>query len=277
MPASRLVDLPRVTLSSRLLALPLVVGAFACSGDDGGSSTGQEGGETGSAPPPGVSAEGWESVFEEGSVRIDCEQSAADMAAAGAPSLSFGDSTIYVGYRQIGDNQDPVVARFDGETKVWCQYHETEGPDGRALGLTWDGGEAAYVVYTIVGGGSSLEGKGGWLSSYAPGSISGGGPKVSVAGRVGVSDGALESATFVIAVKSDNKVNSHSPRGPLTVLDNGNVEFSGSSAHKPIDADGKQSMDCTDYPFDSKYVFSPDLSSLVCAECSNCVAQQPCE
>lgn len=261
-----------------LTIVGLMIAASSGCGDDAGGDANDEGAETGSAPPPGMSAAGWESVYVDGGVGgLDCEQGEADMAASGAPSLRFGDTTIYVGYRQLGDNQDPVVARFDGGTKVWCRTHETEGPDGRALALTWNGGDHAYVVYTIVGGGSSLEGKGGWLSAYAPGSISGGGPKVSVVGRVAVDDGALASATFVIAVKSDNQVNSHGPRGAVTVLDDGNVEFLGSSAHKPIDADGQQAMDCTDYPFDSKYVFSPDLSTLVCADCSQCVSQQPCE
>ena len=61
------------------------------------------------------------------------------------------------------------------------------------------------------------------------------------------------------------------------MLEDGNVEFLGESAHKPIDADGQSSMDCTDYPFSSRYVLTPELDSLVCASCSNCVAQQPCE
>lgn len=81
----------------------------------------------------------------------------------------------------------------------------------------------------------------------------------------------------MIAVKSDNTVNSHGPRGAVTRLPDGNIEFLGGSAHKPIDADGQSSMDCTDYPFDSKYVFSGDLASLICAECTNCSSQQPCE
>lgn len=147
---------------------------------------------------------------------------------------------------------------------------------GAALALTWDGGDVAYVVYTIVGGGSSLEGRGGWIGSYAPGAISGGGPKVSYLGRVEASDGSLSAGTFIIAVKSDNKVNAHTPAGPPTVQPDGNVRFSGGSAHKPIDQ-GLQAMDCTDYPFDSTYVLSPDLSTMICAECTHCVSQQPCE
>src|SRR5690606_23513412 len=134
-----------------------------------------------------------------------------------------------------------------------------------------------YVVYTIVGGGSDLENKGGWLNSYAPGAISGGGAKVSYVGRVRVEDGELDAGTFIIAVLMSNKVNTHGPTGPVTVLEDGTVEFLGESAHKPIDADGAGWMDCTDYPFDTRYRFSADLSTLVCADSSNCTSQFPCD
>ncbi len=193
----------------------------------------------------------------DGSKAGDCASSADDLLAAGLPHLGFADTTLFVGYEQAGNNQNPLVIRFDGATQTYCQKHETEGPDGRAWGLTWNGGDVAYVVYTVVGGGTALEGKGGWLESYAPGAISGGGPKVSVVGRVSVPDGTLTAATFVIAVTSANKVNTHTPAGPVTVLSDGSVEFLGASAHKPIDSN-KKAMDCTDYPFDSRYRFSAD-------------------
>lgn len=235
-------------------------------------------GSTGSSmkPPPGPSAMGWASDFTDPGA-VSCGDDAAAFEAAGAAEVTVEGATLYAAYEQVGDNQNPIVARFDGGELVWCVIHESEGPDGRALGVTWNGGEHAYVVYTIVGGGSSLEGKGGWLDAYAPGAISGGGPKVSYVGRVQADDGALSSGTFVIAVKSDNEVNSHAPAGPITVLEDGNVEFVGESAHKPIDADGKSSMDCTDYPFDSRYRLSADLSAIVCADCSNCSSQSPCD
>jgi hypothetical protein len=97
--------------------------------------------------------------------------SAAEMSAAGAANLSFGEATIYVGFEQDGQNQNPVFARFDGGAQVYCEHHEQEAPDGRAYGITWDGGPTAYVVYTIVGGGSAFDakGKGGWLDRYGDG------------------------------------------------------------------------------------------------------------
>ena len=33
----------------------------------------------------------------------------------------------------------------------------------------------------------------------------------------------------------------------------------------------------SDYPFDSRYRFVSDLSDLVCADCTNCTSQTPCE
>lgn len=251
-------------------------GTAGTGGSAGSAGAAGSGGSAGTAGTGGSANTGdWQSAYAEGGVGINCAQSEADMQSAGAPSLTFGNTTIYVGFEQDGQNQNPVFARFDDGTKVYCEHHETEGPDGRALGITWDGGGVAYVVYTIVGGGSSLEGKGGWVPSYAPGAISGGGPKVSYVGQVETTYGTLSSGTFVIAVKSDNKVNSHGPRAAVTVLDDGNVEFLGASAHKPID-EGWVAMDCTDYPFDSRYRFSPDLGSLVCADCTNCTSKKPC-
>ena len=198
--------------------------------------------------------------------------------------MTVGKVTLYAGYEQTsGDNQDPVFARFDDGKKVYCVHQEDDGPDGRAVALTWDGQEHAYVVYTVVGGGTDLEGKGGWLSSYAPGAISGGGKKVSVVAQVSAETGNVEAASFVVAVLGDGKLNSHQPvdeelsLAPITVLADGNVQFMGSSGHKPIDADGKSPMDCSDYPFTTKYVLSPNLKELVCAESTNCVSQKPCE
>jgi hypothetical protein len=229
------------SMSARGLAVLLSLVMLGCSdsgsdpsADSGASETGSP--HDGEAPPPGPAAEGWQSAFLDGGVGFSCDDDEATLISKGAPTVGVGESNLYVGFEQIGDNQNPLFARFDAGAQIYCRRHETEPPDGRALGLTWDGGDAAYVVYTIVGGGSSLEGKGGWLSAYAPGSISGGGPKVSVVGKVASSSGELERASFILAVKSDNKVNSHGPRAAPTVLADGNIEFLGASAHKPIDA-----------------------------------------
>lgn len=257
-------------------------GGNAGSGASGGSSNGgsSNGGDSGSGGDggrdAGPSAPGWLSDYVDGSSAISCSADLESLRAQAAPRVEIDGVTLVVGYEQVGDNQNPLVVRFEGDDQIYCRRHETSGPDGRAWGVTWNGGAVAYVVYTVVGGGTELENRNGWLSSYAPGSISGGGPRVSYVGRVSVADGELESGSLIIAVKSDNKVNSHSPAGAITVRADGNVEFLGSSAHKPIDVNQK-AMSCTDYPFNSRYVFTPALDQVLCADCSNCESTSPCE
>ena len=55
----------------------------------------------------------------------------------------------------------------------------------------------------------------------------------------------------------------------------GGLEFHGDSAFQPMNPD-RSIMTCSDYPFHSKYVFSPDLASLTCSSCTNCVSAAPC-
>ncbi|MGE0324991.1 MAG: hypothetical protein AB7K71_18520 [Polyangiaceae bacterium] len=246
----------------------------ASAGSSSGGSSSSTGGSAGQ--DAGVSAPGWQSAYVDGAQSFSCDADLETLKAQLSTWLEFDGVTLAVGFEQVGNNQNPLVARFDGDTQTYCVKHETSGPDGRAWGLTWDGGSTAYVVYTIVGGGTELENRGGWLSSYAPGAISGGGSKVSYVGKINAGDGELARGTFIIAVKSDNKVNSHSPAGPITVLESGDVEFLGSSAHKPIDVNQKP-MDCTDYPFSSRYRFSPDLDQVICADCTNCQSATPCQ
>ena len=93
--------------------------------------------------------------------------------------------------------------------------------------------------------------------------------------RVDATSRELLSGSFVIAVLSVGRVNTHHPRAAATVATDGTAEFLGESAPESLDSDGQSSMDCTDYPCDSRYRFSPDLATLVCAGCTNCVLQNP--
>ncbi len=258
--------------------------SIACSDSD----PSQEGSDTssgpGEAPGTGGSTSSgfgggsgeWDSDFQDGKLDVNsaennCTVTAQALKDSGLAQVTHGTQTLYVGWDQVsGNNQDPVVAFVDEDEVKWCKHHENDGPDARALGLAWDGGPEAYVVYSVVGGGSDLENHGGWLNSYAPGAISGGGPKVSVLGRVDLSGGEILSSTFIIAVTEAGKVNGMKPEAAPVVLADGSVEFRGSSAHKPIGVDKKSSMACTDYPFDATYRFSADLSTLVCAQSTNC-------
>jgi hypothetical protein len=269
-----------------LIAGPLAWGAASCSSSStapssggassGGASSGgaSSGGAASGGLPPTQGDERWKKAFSKDGVVLTCAMSEAEMLAKNAPNVSIGTSRIVVGFEQVGQNQNPIVARFDAGTQVFCERHETEGPDGRAVGITWDGGGVAYVVYTIVGGGSALDAKskGQWLDRYGDG---GGSSKVSVLGAVDAQTGALSFSTFVIAKKQDGKTNSHTPVDALTVRPDGSLEFRGSSAFQPMNPD-RSIMTCTAYPFDTRYVFSADLKTLVCSTSTNCTSKVPC-
>lgn len=277
----------------KVLLVNLVLALGAC-GDDGASATSQGGGATngsttngsgvtsaatgsggGTPLEPGAPAAGWERAYVDGSTGVACSMSLAEMQAAGAPALGFGDATIVVGFEQVsGNNQDPVVARFDAGLQTYCRYHETGGPDGRAVGLTWDGGAAAYVVYTVVGGGSGLESAAtnGWLPSYG----NGGGPKVSFLGRLDAVTGDLDAGTFIIAKKENGETNTHGPAAAPTKLAAGGVELLGESAFQPMNPD-LSIMDCSDYPFSTRYRFDDALTTLTCSSSTNCTSTTPCE
>jgi hypothetical protein len=199
---------------------------------------------------------------------------AAQMKAANAPSLTFGTATLFAGFVQIGQNQNPVFARFDGDARTFCEEHEKEPPDGRALGVTWNGGDTAYLVFTIVGGGSAFDAKakGRFLDRYGDG---GGSSKVTFVGEADAVTGSLRHGTFLIAKKQDGKTNSHSPRSAVIRRGDGALEILGSSAFQPMNPD-RTIMQCTDYPFDTKYVLSADMTTLLCASSTNCTSKAPC-
>jgi hypothetical protein len=209
------------------------------------------------------------------------------MVASGAPSLTFAQTTIFVGFQQFGNNQDPVFFRFDDEQKVYCEHHEHESPDGRALGVTWDGGPKAYVVYTLTGGGTAFDSlaKGGWITSYGDG---GGSSKVAVIAEVETTYGTVARATFVPAKRQNGtKTNTLVPADALTVLVGGALELTGNTAFAPLNPD--KSVMCvptTEYPaaldgmMGPSYLarFAPDLASVSCASTAGCsLVQTPCD
>jgi hypothetical protein len=234
-----------------------------------GGASGSDGSGDGGQPDPA-----WERGYSESPVAIDCSRTRPELEASGAPAVNVDGAAIFAGYEQAsGNNQDPVVVRFDGETQTWCQRHEQTPPDGRAVGLTWDGGDTLYVVCTVDGGGSGFDAHvDGWQDSYGMG----GGPKVSVLLAVDAATGEPTHGTYVISKLSNGNTNSHGPREAPFVEANGSVGFRGASAFQPLNPD-KSTMTCTDYPFDTLARFDADLSTLQCAESTNCLASAPCE
>lgn len=264
---------------SRILSLATVLCALAplaCGGDDANDTT-----SSGSSPgvPTGPGDGNWRKSFKDGGVGVTCEMSFDEIKATGAPFIDNGMTTIFVGFQQYGNNQDPVFYRFDNGQKVYCEHHEKESPDGRALGITWDGGPKAYVVYTVVGGGTALEtaAKGGWIDRYGDG---GGSSAVSVIGEVETQFGTLQKATFVIAKRDNNtKTNTLKPADALSVLTDGTLEFVGTSAFGPLNPDkSAMCVPMVEYPaaldgaMGPSYLarFSPDLSTVLCASTAGC-------
>jgi hypothetical protein len=225
-------------------------------------------------PPQGALAPGWQKSFDAGPPAIDCAMSWEQIAKTTAARLTIGGATIVVGWQQVSStNQDPVVRRFDGAAPTWCVRHEQQTPDGRALGLAWDGGARAYVVFTVVGGGTDLDkaAAGGWLASYG----SGGGAKVGVVGAIDAATGALTRASFVIAKLQSGKTNTFSPTDAPIPLASGDVEIDGDSAFQPMQPD-RTLQACTGYPFHARYVLAGDLSTARCASSTNCTSAAPC-
>jgi hypothetical protein len=253
---------------------------LAACNDDGGSAditeTGESGDGDGDALPD--AAPGWESSFVGEGGLFECDAPEADLNAAGVASVAIGDATLYVGAEENNQNeQDAVFARYDAGVLSYCVHHETDGPNGIGLGLTWDGGPIAYVVYATYAAGSGFENLGGWLPEYAPGPISGVGVPAAIVGRVDVATGTLDRATFIIAVDANEDVAEYEPAVAPTVLTDGSVDLVGTSVENPIDADAATAMVCAGpSPHVSRYVFSGDLAQLVCISSSTCTPQMPC-
>jgi hypothetical protein len=261
-------------------------GASAATGGataGGSSATGGQTSAGGATGGGGGSATGFKSAFSATSTALDCNDTAAQALARGAPSVTFGTSTVIVGYQQIGAaDQDPIVARYDGDTKVFCEHSKKGGGiDARAYGVTWDGASKLYVVYTVVGGGTTFDGPaaGGWQPSYGDGGAS---AKVSVIGSLDATTGVVTKATYVSSKLTKNgklATNTHTPADAIRVQVDGSLEFAGKPAYCTLNPDKSSMCDPAkmDYPQDYRARFSPDLSSMSCASASGVsFVTQPC-
>jgi hypothetical protein len=278
----------------RILGVTGVVVLLACASDGGSSSGASSGGSSsggsgsssssgGSKGPVSGSGNGYQYAFAPTSVGLDCNDTAAAALARGAPKVTVGNSTIIVGYQQVsGNDQDPIVARYDGDQKVFCEHTKKGGGiDGRAYGVTWDGAEHLYVVYTIVGGGTAFDAaaKGGWVTSYGDGGAS---SKVAVVGALDPKTGVLTRATFVPSKKTGNKTNTLVPADAIHVLADGSLEFFGSPAWCTLNPDKSIMCDAStnpskDYPKEYRARFAPDLSAMTCASATGVsIVKQPC-
>ena len=254
------------------------------SGGNGGGTSGGMGTTEAGAPTKGSSS-GFTWAFAATSVAFDCGESFSAILAKNVTHVTVDGSTIFAGMEQVsGNDQDPVVARFDSAgAKVFCEHSKKGGGiDGRAYGVTWDGKDALYVVYTIVGGGTLFDAaaKGGWLTSYGDG---GGSSKVAVIGALDPATGVVKRATFVgsrVVKNGQTKTNTLVPADAVHVGADGSLEFLGTPAYCTLNPDKSSMCDpakTTDYPKSYRARFSPDLSTMSCASATGVsTIKQPC-
>lgn len=215
-------------------------------------------------------------------VTFSCSDGEATVAAKGGASVSSGGQTIYIGYRQLGNNKDPIAASFTGGLQDWCHTdYESTPDDNEGYGLFWDGtASGLYGVFSATGTqGSSSEdfrrfATNGWLSSYTDGSPGGGGgPKAAIVARLDPATGLAQEATFITAVLSSGKTNSMQVTD--LALENGLLHVQANSWYSPRNLD-KSGMSCSgSSPFAYTLYLTADLTTAVSAAADNCVGNGP--
>lgn len=224
------------------------------------------------APPP-VSLPGAIASVGEGlnfnEVNLSSE---AAVRAIGSPTLTVGDRTIYIGYRQVSsNNQNPIVVSFNSSdpSQNWTVTdYEVTGADSRGYGLFWSGSDL-YGIFSIDGAqGNSTEDfrrasgdvTQSWLRSYG----SGGGAKIAVIARIDLATGQLLDAAHLSALLSNGRSNS-------LVIDDVGVDASGNlviraqSYFSPRRPNGQAMTQVSSdgSPFDYTVEITPDLKRVV--------------
>lgn len=242
---------------------------------------------TGTGGPIGPGDGDFRTAFSKDGFGTTCDASLEELVAADAPRVEVDGVTLVIGFWQVGgNNQDPVLFRFDDGALTYCVRHEDDPPDARGHGLAWDGGPVAYVIYSVTGGGTDFDGhaQGGWIQSYGDG---GGSSKVTVVAAVDVAAGTITDATFVPAKRENGtKTNTLAPAGAPRVLEDGTVEVVGYSAYAPLNPDRSGMCLDDEYPgaFDGaegpSYLarFTADFTAVTCASTAGCTnVLSPCE
>lgn len=249
-----------------------VAGNVNPGGTAGTDSQAGQAGQAGSAPYPYQPGK-WNSSYRHSwqSGKLSCSMSPAEIVAADTAKATVGPTTIATGWSQVSsNNQDPFLARVDNGALTWCVAVESAPPDGRAYGIAWDGADNLYGVYSVVGGGTQLDGHGGWMPAYGSAG-SGGGKTVGVIAKFNPQDGSILASTFIPSeLASAKKINTHSPRD-FTMLEDGTIEYLGNPAFAPLNPDG--SLMCaggSEYPNGYRGIFSADLKQLLCAQTESC-------
>lgn len=205
-------------------------------------------------------------------VAFTCNDSEASIKAKGGPAVTFGTSSIYVGYQQVTSlNKDPRMIRFDQGKRTWCRSdYEVTSDDGTGYGLIWDGGSLLYGVFSSTGTQGTVSqdfrrfATGGWLSSYG----AGGGAKIAVLTRINPATGTISNATYLSSLLSSGKSNSLVVKG--LSLQGSNLVVNADAWFSPRRSD-RSRMTCTgSSPFNYRIEFVANLSSVVRAVAGLC-------
>lgn len=218
---------------------------------------------------------------------FSCSDTKSALITKQVTSISTGVTTYWVGYRQVtSTNQDPIMARFDGDQQIWCKTdYEVTGDDSRAYGVLYEPNlNLLYAAFSSTGTQGTPDqdfrrfSTKGWLTSYGQG----GGGKVTVLARINPTDGNVTLATFISSRLSTGNSNS-AVVSNFTAINNDYIclKMDGYFAPRKID---KSSMTCTgSSPFDWRLVLrtnlSTPLSSCVTSGCDNtadCVTSISC-
>jgi hypothetical protein len=200
----------------------------------------------------------------------------AELIASGAASISLGTQTIYIGTNQVaGINQNPILASFDAvnPNNTWVREdYETTGADGRGNGLAVTQAGEVYAFFSVDGTQGipaedfrrvSQAAEQAWLRSYGQG----GGPKVSVLGKINPATGELTHAAYLSAILSNGNSNTLTITG-LDTTTTGNLLVSAESFFSPRQPNGQPLTLDNDpntpdnSPFDYFVEITPDLKQV---------------
>lgn len=205
-------------------------------------------------------------------VTFSCRDTEAAIRRKGGAMVSAGQTRFYIGYQQVsGNNQNPILTRFDGGRRTWCQTaYETSNDDSRGYGLVWDGQGTLYAVFSSTGtqGTPSQDfrrfARRGWLTSYG----SGGGAKAAVLARINPSTGNVTAATFLSSVLTSGRTNSIQVNGLSLRGDRLIIEAdSWFAPRRP----NRQPMQCRGpSPFRYRLELSGNLQSVIRASADRC-------
>ncbi|MEH1970781.1 hypothetical protein [Nostoc sp.] len=205
-------------------------------------------------------------------VTFSCNDSEATIKAKNGPKVVNGTTSVYIGYRQLSNNKDPIIARFNNGIKAWCRTdYETTKDDGTGYGLYWNGGSVLYGVFSSTGSQTGNDFRrfaiGRWLPSYG----SGGGPKVAVIARINPANGDVSYATFLSAKKADN--------GQTNSLVVNNLSWNSTNSTLTVQAKSwwtprrtnTNSMSCSgSSPYPYTVIFTGDLRTMNSASANTC-------